>query len=205
MNVTSKDIIERAEALYVKWKANDSDKLDLDRLAKHLHADIILQTHEEVQKQAKKYKKYYQDQVDEASFSGFLYSERESQKEKFKHFIYINRNEAIESPGRYRFTVAHEIGHILYDVPQTAKNNHYFFPRKKSGSGLSYSEEERMRENIVNFFAANLLVPMNQMHKILLEHAYDGTVGVKEATKLLSDTFGVSEPMATLRLKEVYL
>lgn len=99
--------------------------------------------------------------------------------------VWLDRSEAARSPGRRRFTIAHEIGHfVLHAGRSQAAATSYC-----RGSDLERSDSA---EGEANRFAAALLMP-----EPLVEH---------EATRcgcniaLLAERFAVSVPAMKLRL-----
>lgn len=100
--------------------------------------------------------------------------------------IYVNAAEARRSPGRARFTVAHELGHWYLHAQKTGGEG---FERFCRDSDL---RSERHQEGEANRFAAGLLMP----EELLSEHAAATNVNLA----LLAKRFDVSVPAMRLRL-----
>ncbi len=102
-----------------------------------------------------------------------------------EYIIRINRHEAIE---RQRFTLAHEIGH-------------YILHRHLIGDGvvddaLYRSKLSSVVEHEANRFAADLLMPRNEVEDILKQSWIDNDAMIRHA----ADKFGVSLQAAQIRL-----
>jgi hypothetical protein len=110
--------------------------------------------------------------------------------------IWIDRSEASRSPGRRRFTIAHEIGHfrmhvpvggVFHDRPQDVVE---LSPQGESTAGES---DHRRREREANEFARHLLMP----EPLVAEHAEASGFNLPA----LAERFGVSVPAMRLRLR----
>lgn len=110
--------------------------------------------------------------------------------------IWIDRGEAHRSPRRRRFTIAHEIGHLLLHVP--VFHEVFYDPttdvleveEDPPASGLP---ELRRREREANVFARELLMPES------LVNAQARATGFN--LPALADRFEVSVPAMRLRLR----
>ncbi|MFA6486493.1 MAG: ImmA/IrrE family metallo-endopeptidase [Candidatus Magasanikbacteria bacterium] len=97
-----------------------------------------------------------------------------------------------ESPGRRRFTVAHELGH--------------YFLEKGNAVSIDYRDnnsrpDKTVHETNADFFAANLLMP-----KWLLANDYKSTQGsYEERLVRLSERYQVSREAMMWRLKNLNL
>jgi hypothetical protein len=100
--------------------------------------------------------------------------------------IYVNAREARRSPGRGRFTVAHELGHWYLHATDTGDEN---FQRFCRGPDL---RAKRHQEGEANRFAACLLMP----EELLREYAAESHFNLA----LLGKRFDVSVPAMRLRL-----
>lgn len=95
-----------------------------------------------------------------------------------KHIITYNRN---HHPNRQRFTVAHELGHLLLEHVELQNNEEDFVSRKPE-------------ETAANKFAAELLVPLEFLKG-------DFEKGVKDV-KMLANKYQVSEEMMWWRIMD---
>jgi len=92
--------------------------------------------------------------------------------------IFVN---ATDSPGRKRFTIAHELGHIVLDG---ADANHVDYRHQ-----MGYTDGQQSKERDANMFATELLMPRHIFEA--LWSAYEGNISYiadallisKEATK----------------------
>jgi IrrE N-terminal-like domain len=105
--------------------------------------------------------------------------------------IYVNAREARSSPGRARFTVAHELGHWYLHAAKAEGENFQRFCREPDLRARGQQEGE------ANRFAANLLMP----EELLGEHAVTAHFNVA----LLAKRFDVSLPAMQLRLRTLDL
>jgi hypothetical protein len=110
--------------------------------------------------------------------------------------IWIDRREARRSPGRRRFTIAHEIGHLVLHVP-VAKEAFYDRPTDireiEEGSPGEEPPELRKREREANAFARELLMP----EPLVDEQAHATGFNLPA----LANRFEVSVPAMRLRLR----
>lgn len=117
--------------------------------------------------------------------------------------IVINGNEPYY---RQRFTIAHELGHIFL---------HWrWLPGKPLDSTLAeisfrsergYSPVERKREVQANEFAAELLVPLEDVENYIESLKGFGTDNIRKSiiTNTLSNVYKVSGPMAAIQLSKI--
>jgi hypothetical protein len=110
--------------------------------------------------------------------------------------VWVDRGEARRSPGRRRFTIAHEIGHLLLHVPGS-REVIYDRPadireidEKAPGAEVP---ELRRREGEANLFARELLMP----EALVNEQAHATGFNLPA----LADRFEVSVPAMRLRLR----
>jgi len=126
--------------------------------------------------------------ADQGRLSGMLDAE--------EMIVWVDRAEARRSPGRRRFTIAHEVGHFVLHVPVV----HRLFPdrpgdiqeidERSSGGRLS---AHRKREREANIFASELLMP----ETLLNEQAHATGFNLPA----LAQRFEVSVPALRLRLR----
>lgn len=109
--------------------------------------------------------------------------------------VWVDRGEAERSPGRRRFTIAHEIGHLLLHVPGR-RATFYDRPtdiREIEEGATSEAPELRQREREANAFARELLMP----ETLVGDQAHATGFNLPA----LADRFGVSVPAMRLRLR----
>jgi len=102
-------------------------------------------------------------------------------------------NAAVRSPGRRRFSIAHEIVHAFFR--DAAETYHL-----RSGNRDRYyrTEEARQLERLCDFGAAELLMPGDHVSK------YIGRIGLRAvAIPEIARSFGVSLQAAAIRLVEL--
>jgi Zn-dependent peptidase ImmA (M78 family) len=126
--------------------------------------------------------------TDQGRLSGMLDAE--------EMVIWIDRGEARRSPGRRRFTIAHEIGHFLLHVPVV----HAVFHDRlgdiqeiDEGPPISKLSAPRRREREANVFARELLMP----EALVAEQARATGFNLPA----LAGRFEVSVPAMRLRLR----
>lgn len=126
--------------------------------------------------------------IDQGRLSGML--------DPGEMIIWIDRGEARRSPGRRRFTIAHEIGHLLLHVP-TSQKAFYDGPAEIREVDEDPSDEElpelRRREKEANVFARELLMP----EPLVNEQAHATGFNLPA----LANRFEVSVPAMRLRLR----
>jgi hypothetical protein len=125
--------------------------------------------------------------ADQGRLSGMLDAE--------EMIVWVDRVEAQRSPGRRRFTIAHEIGHFVLHVPVL----HKVFPDRQvdikeieEGPSARLSAHRR-REREANVFASELLMP----ETLLAEQAHATGFNLPALAK----RFEVSVPAMRLRLR----
>lgn len=110
--------------------------------------------------------------------------------------VWVDRGEARRSPGRRRFTIAHEIGHLILHVP-TSEGVFYDRPTDireiDEGSPGEELPELRKREREANVFARELLMP----EPLVNEQAHATGFNLPA----LANRFEVSVPAMRLRLR----
>lgn len=109
--------------------------------------------------------------------------------------IWVDRGEARRSPGRRRFTIAHEIGHLVLHVPRF----HEVFCDRPADiqeieePAAARLPEPRRREREANVFARELLMP----ETLVTEQAHATGFNLPALAK----RFEVSVPAIRLRLR----
>ena len=126
--------------------------------------------------------------ADQGRLSGMLDAE--------EMIVWIDRGEARRSPGRRRFTIAHEVGHFVLHVPVV----HKVFPDRavdiqeiEEGSSSAKLSKHRRREREANIFASELLMP----EPLVSEQARATGFNLPALAK----RFEVSVPAMRLRLR----
>ena len=104
---------------------------------------------------------------------------------------------------RQRFTIAHELGHLLLHGYTSAHADRSFKVRLRD----SQSSEGSVREEIeANRFAAELLMPADAMRRRLLDHVFDYAPekqpSERELDKLARD-FNVSKQALQIRISSL--
>jgi hypothetical protein len=110
--------------------------------------------------------------------------------------LWVDRGEARRSPGRRRFTIAHEIGHLVLHVP-SVREVFYDLPADirelDEGPPGEKLPELRRREREANVFARELLMP----ERLVSEQAHATGFNLPA----LAGRFEVSVPAMRLRLR----
>lgn len=126
--------------------------------------------------------------TDQGRLSGMLDAE--------EMVVWVDRGEARRSPGRRRFTIAHEIGHLVLHIP-VVKEVFYDRPAdireiEEDPAGEELPELRR-REREANVFARELLMP----ETLVSEQAHATGFNLPA----LANRFEVSVPAMRLRLR----
>lgn len=126
--------------------------------------------------------------TDQGRLSGMLDAE--------EMIVWIDRGEARRSPRRRRFTIAHEIGHLLLHVP--VFHEVFYDPTSdvlevEEGPPASELPELRRREREANVFARELLMPESLINEQARATGFN--------LPALADRFEVSVPAMRLRLR----
>lgn len=140
--------------------------------------------------------KYFDDQ----RFDAFV----QWDKEKCKPIIAVN---VCTSKVRQRFSIAHELGHLVLDwhwVPNYDNtdvieelNERKFLSVQYRGKD-NYSKEEYKREEYANEFAASFLMPNNYLDRMLQDNAKD--MDGESIAEIISLDCGVSLVAANIRM-----
>lgn len=126
--------------------------------------------------------------ADQGRLSGMLDAE--------EMIVWVDRAEARRSPGRRRFTIAHEVGHFVLHVPVV----HKLFADgpgdiqeidERSSSGRLSAHRKRERE--ANIFASELLMPETLLNEQARATGFN--------LPALARRFEVSVPAMRLRLR----
>ena len=126
--------------------------------------------------------------ADQGRFSGMLDAEA--------MVVWIDRGEARRSPGRRRFTIAHEVGHLLLHVPvvhETFCDRPADVEEIEDESAATELPELRQREREANLFARELLMPESLVNEQARATGFN--------LPALADRFEVSVPAMRLRLR----
>lgn len=164
-------LIERRAAELLKECSQISAPTDLDVITEKLRVTVV-----------------FDDDVSD-DVSGFLLLD------EGQVIIGVNEN---HSEARQRFTIAHEIGHLLLHkptegVPHVDKSFHIKFRNSKSSTGQYLEEME------ANLFAAELLMPPTALEKAIGKFAtFDMDNDLQIHT--VADAFKVSQQALIIRL-----
>ena len=123
---------------------------------------------------------------DDDDIDGFLYQEGD------QIVIGVNRNQA---PVRQRFTVAHELGHLLLHEHSQIHIDRGFRVRLRSGLSGEGTDLEEME---ANRFAAELLMPIDFLRADLEHHEFD--LADDRQLRGLAKRYGVSTQALAIRL-----
>lgn len=137
------------------------------------------------------YSDLYDLEKDGNKVSGFARVNKETGNPE----IVINGN---EPSYRRRFTIAHELGHIILHwkwLP--GKDINYNLAEITYRADINYSQRERNREWQANEFAAELLLPLNEV-KELYSHYKNETI----VKNILAENYKVSLQMAEIQVKK---
>lgn len=110
--------------------------------------------------------------------------------------IWIDRGEARRSPGRRRFTIAHEVGHLLLHVPVVHEafcDGPADIQEIEEDQPAAELPELRQREREANVFARELLMPESLVNEQARATGFN--------LPALADRFEVSVPAMRLRLR----
>ena len=122
----------------------------------------------------------------EDDIDGFLYREGD------EVVIGVNRNQA---PMRQRFTIAHELGHLLLHEPSQIHVDRGFRVRLRSSSSRKGIDREEME---ANRFAAELLMPSDFLQTDLEHQEFDLADDCQ--LRSLAKRYGVSTQAFAIRL-----
>ena len=109
----------------------------------------------------------------------------------------------LDGDARQRFTLAHELGHYIHDIlPDIGRSETI----KDTPTTLHRSGESDEKEYRANRFAANLLMPRSDIFEQaerLVEAAPNKEMYPEDLVAAMAETFCVSKPAMTVRLKSV--
>lgn len=113
--------------------------------------------------------------------------------------IIVNQQDSGEHK---RFTIAHELTHFLFDADPSKEYYNTYRTDETQWSEADIDKEDR--ENIANYFAANILMPSLIFRKRYNESVLVyGSDAIERVTKDLSEFFGVPETSVRIRYKEL--
>ena len=121
-----------------------------------------------------------------ADIDGFLY------REGSKVVIGVNRDQAAV---RRRFTIAHELGHLLLHEHSQVHVDRGFRVRLRSGVSSEGTDRDEME---ANRFAAELLMPIDFLRADLEEKEFD--LADDKELRVLARRYGVSTQALAIRL-----
>jgi Zn-dependent peptidase ImmA (M78 family) len=124
----------------------------------------------------------------EGDLSGFLY------RDKQQAVIGVNTS---HSPARQKFTIAHELGHLLLHDQEQLHVDHEFRVRLRSDASSQGTDEG---EQEANFFAASLLMPRKFIERDLANEVYVDLLD-DDFLRDLARKYGVSAQALAIRLK----
>lgn len=135
--------------------------------------------------------------------AGFVQVKRNEQKQVESVRIWANPTEV---DTRIRFTKAHEVGHLIYDIFPSLEDetvNERFIERLNRKEGSNSYVEQR-----ANKFAAQLLMPANLVRKEIstLVNIYKSKgerISLDEAIDKLASRFNTSKDAMKFRLKNL--
>lgn len=107
--------------------------------------------------------------------------------------VWVNAHEAHRSPGRRRFTIAHELGHWILHCDGASRPGAQYCRSEDVGAEAAARELERQ----ANAFAAALLMPEQAVRDLAARHRLN--------VQVLADLFGVSGPAMRVRLTALRL
>lgn len=122
----------------------------------------------------------------EADIDGFLYQKDD------EVVIGVNRDQA---PVRQRFTIAHELGHLLLHEHSQVHVDRGFRVRLRSGRSSEGIDRDEME---ANRFAAELLMPIAFLKADIAEREFD--LADDSEIKALAKRYGVSTQALAIRL-----
>ncbi len=130
----------------------------------------------------------------DVSLSGFLVRDDGTGKA----IIGVNED---HNKNRRRFTIAHEVGHFLLHTGQEI----YVDECSKAGLMINLRDENSSKgtdgeEKEANFFAAELLMPVEFLRKDIASYNIIGEDGLKDMLDELAKTYEVSKEALTYRL-----
>jgi Zn-dependent peptidase ImmA (M78 family) len=129
--------------------------------------------------------------TDKLSYDGEIYLNQTTHKPE----IWINPT---DSANRQKFTMAHEIGHLVYDVLPDINN---FIPIKDNYKTLRRDGTQNIMERRANDFAAKLLMPKELIVEIGQDLIETENIKTKEGiTTRLAQKFKVSQEAMKWRL-----
>ncbi|MBD3238836.1 MAG: ImmA/IrrE family metallo-endopeptidase [Candidatus Moranbacteria bacterium] len=164
---TTEEIKDRAKQLIAKAEAKTDTPVDITSLAQQIGYRV------------------YEVNFDDPQVAGMVV---DSDKEKS---IYVSEN---DPEGRKRFTIAHELGHVILHHQELAANQRIVDYRKPL---TDYKDTDDLKREVeANMFAAEILMP-EDLTKKLWEF--------KQDVDDLAGFFKVSQKAALVRLESLAL
>ncbi|SDG23154.1 ImmA/IrrE family metallo-endopeptidase [Idiomarina zobellii] len=137
--------------------------------------------------------------------SGFVKVERDDFGQVHSIHIWVNPT---EPPVRQRFTLAHELGHLVYDVYPHIDDSNYDEVITDSIVTLNRDETSTYRETRANRFAAQLLMPavlikqeIDRLRELLKKE--ERKITTEQLLELFSSKFDVSRDAMRYRLQNL--
>ncbi|MEM5398275.1 ImmA/IrrE family metallo-endopeptidase [Staphylococcus gallinarum] len=112
--------------------------------------------------------------------------------------IVVNVN---HSSGRRRFTMAHELGHIVlhWGWPMYKPNREYSILYRNE-----YDSANTQLENEANEFSAQLLAPLDVLEKVIPKDIFDySNSEIDDLSYKVANTFKISKPFAWKQLNKL--
>lgn len=158
----------KAARLLEETGQSDQTPVDVEAIARHLHAQVV------------------EERLDR-SVSGLLYRDGEQ--------IVIGVN-STHSDRRRRFTIAHEIGHLVLHKGRPLVLDHVRVNFRDANSSMASDLEEIQ----ANAFAAEILMPQDQVIASARRLSEDQAVTESATISYLAQGFDVSEEAMQYRL-----
>ncbi|SDA73162.1 protein of unknown function [Butyrivibrio sp. INlla18] len=112
--------------------------------------------------------------------------------EQYQRVIFVKKDEI---PQRQMFTVAHEIGHFMLHC-----NDESNFYERYMTKNSNVSKEQKEMEDKADFFAANLILPEDILHRYILVNKLEN---IDEIVNKVSSDFFVEKETIERRLEEI--
>lgn len=138
------------------------------------------------------------------------YSYMDSENSNVGGYLMVENHEPVivlnaeDSEKRRRFTMAHELGHLILHwnwLPGDeveAKNGVFDVSYRKENRGDYESLEELEREDEANTFAGEFLLPVDRVREVIENTRESDNIIAK-----VSDEFNVSNPCAIVRIRSL--
>lgn len=144
--------------------------------------------------------KVYEMDLEDENLSGMIAIDKKwVSKFGTNKVIIVNQKDSGEHK---RFTIAHELAHYLFD--SDLDKEYYNTYRTDETQWTEGNIDKECRENVANYFAANILMPSlifrKKYNELILINGIDF---IEMITKDLSEFFGVPETSVKIRYKEL--